>query len=318
MAQRIEVLKVYQIQEPRMRRLLEYCSVASSTWYSCVDKKIETDGRKNNKGRPLPGYTKTKSGTIKTDAELVEILQSYRQKKENVNACGYHKLTHHLRRDHQCKINPKKVYRLCRENNILLPRITKRRRRKDLISLNRIVKQPNEVWELDLKYGYIHGENKFFFILGILDVYTRLLVNYYIGLRCCGKDVVYTLKAACEKYKIDDKILVIRTDRGTQMTSGVFERYIEERKGNELVHELIPPATPNKNAHIESFNSIIELEFLLPRYFKSYGQAYEETVDFMEHYNSKRIHGSLRYRTPNEIYADYCNGVDLKLKDVKI
>ncbi|MCP3923183.1 MAG: hypothetical protein GY714_11425 [Desulfobacterales bacterium] len=27
------------------------------------------------------------------------------------------------------------------------------------------------------------------------------------------------------------------------------------------MHELIPPATPNKNAHIEAFYSILEIEF---------------------------------------------------------
>jgi putative transposase len=74
------------------------------------------------------------------------------------------------------------------------------------------------MWQLDLKYGFVHGENRFFFILAIIDVYMRLIVNYYIGLRCTGKDLVFTLDKALEKFNIpQDKQLVIRSDNGSQM-----------------------------------------------------------------------------------------------------
>lgn len=175
------------------------------------------------------------------------------------------------------------------------------------------------MWQLDLKYGYIHGENRFFFIMPIIDIYMRLIVDYYIGLKCKGKDLAFTLSNALKKHNIPEQNqLVIRSDNGPQMTSKVFINKIEELGEEQVVHELIPVRTPNKNAHIEAFNSILELEFLQPRYFNSYSQAYEETVSFMNFYNRQRIHGSLGKKTPEEIYGLYNSGEQINLPQIDV
>jgi transposase-like protein len=102
--------------------------------------------------------------------------------------------------------------------------------------------------------------------------------------------------------------LVIRSDNGSQITSNAFINHISSCREDQIVHELIPPETPNKNAHIEAFNSILEIEFLQPRYFMTYGRAYQETVRFMEFYNTRRIYRSLKKKTPMEIYEQYKTG----------
>ncbi len=56
--------------------------------------------------------------------------------------------------------------------------------------------------------------------------------------------------------------------------------------------------SPNKNAFIESFFSIVEIEFMQTRYFRTYGDAYAQTVEFIKKYNECRIHGSLGFITP--------------------
>jgi hypothetical protein len=46
------------------------------------------------------------------------------------------------------------------------------------------------------------------------------------------------------------------------MTSNLLKEALDEIKNCSLIqgHEFIPPSTPNKNAHIESFFSIVESE----------------------------------------------------------
>jgi transposase InsO family protein len=185
------------------------------------------------------------------------------------------------------------------------------------ICQNRTISKPDELWELDLKYGYIHGEERFYFILIIIDVFVRYVVNYHIGLSCTGKDLVLALNVAVEKHKLDTSQLIIRSDNGSQMTSKVFIKNMENYN-NEIIHELIPPATPNKNAHVEAFNSILEIEFMQVRYFHSYGQAYDETVEFIHKYNTERIHGSLNWRTPIEARRVYLSGGNLGIKAVRL
>lgn len=298
--------------------VLKYTGVSSSSWYYYLKEK-KNDRRVNNKGRPIPGYTINPNGKIIPDGMIINALRSFRDNKNFANGGGYHKLSEYLRRDFGYHVNDKKVYRLCKENNLLLPKKKKSRKRKSKICTNIEVSGANQLWELDIKYGHIYGENRFFYILIIIDVYLRYVVGYHIGLHCTGKDLAFTLKNAIDKHCTNlssKKALYIRSDNGTQMTSNAFIESFGSYSEGRVIHELIPPATPNKNAHVESFNSILEIEFMQPRYFGSYEQAYSETVDFINFYNSKRIHGALKYKTPLEMLSLAREGKEVNLKSV--
>src|SRR5690606_35500130 len=147
-------------------------------------------------------------------------------------------------------------------------------------------------WEIDIKYGYIVGEDRFFFVCSIIDVYDRNAIDYHMGLSCLAEDVVRTVKRALFKRQLfDDKNMpIIRTDNGPQFISHTFEEFCEEQK---IVHERIPPKTPNMNAHIESFHRIFEDDCLSQWEFKNYQEAYQAVYQFMEFYNNRRIHSSL-------------------------
>lgn len=75
-----------------------------------------------------------------------------------------------------------------------------------------------------------------------------------------------------------------------------------ERLGIE--QELIPVQTPNKQAHIEAFHSILEEECLSNHEFESFTEAYTAVVDFMDRYMNRRIHGTIGYRTPAEYHDE--------------
>ncbi|WLF71087.1 IS3 family transposase [Clostridium septicum] len=71
---------------------------------------------------------------------------------------GYRKITYHLRRTYNLIINCKKVYRLCKELNILIWQRKIHFKTKRILASNRTVTASNQVWEIDIKYGYVHGE----------------------------------------------------------------------------------------------------------------------------------------------------------------
>ncbi|MHB1256542.1 MAG: integrase core domain-containing protein [Dethiobacteraceae bacterium] len=70
-------------------------------------------------------------------------------------------------------------------------------------------------------------------------------------------------------------------------------------KRNPL-HERIPPKTPNKNAHIESFHAILEDNCLRKHEFSSYQEACQTVINYIQFYNERRIHGSLYDYAPFE------------------
>ena len=295
--------------------MLGFIGLSSSTWYSQF-KKLKVNSSVDKRGRPVPGYTINPNKTIITDSVIIKILADYRARPEFMNAGGCSKLKHYIRRDYGFYINHKKLYRLCKENGFLLSKVKKKKRRGVKVCMNRIITGPNQLWEFDIKYGYIHGENRFFFILAFIDIFHREVIDYHIGLGCKSGDLKFTLKNALLKVGIDEhNKLVIRSDNGTQMTSFMFQEYISRL--SILEHEFTPPSTPNKNAHVESFFSILEIEFLQVRYFRTYADAYKQTSEFINFYNNSRLHGSLNNKTPKETIKAYYAGEVLKIKNLR-
>jgi len=94
----------------------------------------------------------------------------------------------------------------------------------------------------------------------------------------------------------------IRTDNGPQFISNQFEEAIEELG---LIHERIPVKTPNMNAHIESFHSILEDECYSRNEFYSFMEADSIITDYMEYYNQRRRHGSINFMAPNRFYEAF-------------
>lgn len=163
------------------------------------------------------------------------------------------------------------------------------------------------MWEFDIKYGYLEGENKHFFILVYIDVFSRMIMGAYIGLACKAHNLVATLSFALRKWNIKEDELIIRSDNGPQMTSNLFKNYLKDLEGI-VSHEFIPCATPNKDAHVEAFYSIIELEFLRVHCFNNFKETYKLFYEFVEFYNTFRVHSSIGYRTPLEVFNIYIAG----------
>ncbi len=231
---------------------------------------------------------------------------------------GYHKLTHLLRQKYCLEINKKKVYRLCKELEILKHQRKIKKKHPRRLAINRTITGPNQLWETDLKYGYVAEEDRFFFILSFIDVFNREIKGYHIGLACEAKHVVQALKQALLKHGLFEKgkkLPAIRSDNGPQFVSHLFEDTCEELG---ILHGRIPPKTPNMNEHIESFHRVLEDDCLSKNEFETYAQAYGEVVDYMEFYNKRRLHSSLYYLSPVEFAKRHReNGLQLK-KLVKV
>jgi putative transposase len=102
--------------------------------------------------------------------------------------------------------------------------------------------------------------------------------------------------------------LILRTDNGPQFTAHAFQDGCVELPVN---HTRIPNNTPNMNAHIESFHSILESDCLSRHEFQSYAEAYKCVSEFMDYYNNRRRHGSLKNKAPMVFYR---SNIDRELR----
>jgi len=286
----------------QVKLVLSIVQVKKSTYYYQLKNKDKI--KTYNGGRPIPGYSYTKNGDKISDSQIkIWLLQFI----ENEGfSYGYLKLTIALKKYKNLIINKKKVYRLCNELDILRPQRIIKPKHPKKIARNRTVTGSNQLWQVDIKYGYIAGEDRFFFVLSYIDVFDRSIVDYHMGLSCTADDAVNTLKRALWHRNLydKDKNLIIRSDNGPQFISNTFQNACMEYK---IEHERIPFKSPNMNAYIESYHSILERECFSVYEFRSYAEAYEEVARFVKFYNSRRIHGSIHWLSPEEYYQGVLN-----------
>ncbi|MGI6684363.1 MAG: IS3 family transposase [Bacillota bacterium] len=283
--------------------VLDSVGLSPSTYYQRVKGiKPYTDNqglRKRTPGRKIPGYSVNVKGKAVPDAIIKENI------KEIVTGdgfpYGYKKINVTLKEDYQLIINHKKTYRLCKELNILRPqrKIYPYRPRK--LAKREKITAPNQQWQMDIKYGYIEGMARFFFQLSLIDVYDRSVIDYHLGLSATARDACAVLINSLKKrgLKPGMDLPVIRTDNGPQFIAKVFEKTCSKWK---LTHERIPVKTPNMNAYIESFHSILEDECYSRNEFTSFTDAYKVISEYMAYYNNRRRHGSIGYMAPAKYY----------------
>jgi putative transposase len=280
-------------------RVLKICGVPKSTYY--YQFKHTNPKKAANGGRPVPGYSYSFEGKKVPDARIKRLIMKLLEGEESVY--GYRKITLVLRRQYRIQINKKKVYRLCKELQILgKPREPKTHYPRRLAN-NMEVTGPNQLWQMDVKYGYVAGLQRYFYTTSIIDVYDRQVVGQYRGKESKTKDLLDTLNRALVKRGIyaQEQPLVVRTDNGPQFKSNKFGEFFEANE-KHLIHERTPNKTPNKNAFIESFHSILERECFQRHVFMTFEEAFVTLDRFMEFYNKRRIHMSLSGYSPVEFH----------------
>ncbi|PIQ67076.1 MAG: hypothetical protein COV95_00700 [Candidatus Zambryskibacteria bacterium CG11_big_fil_rev_8_21_14_0_20_40_24] len=92
----------------------------------------------------------------------------------------------------------------------------------------------------------------------------------------------------------DFKIRVIQTDNGPEF--GKFFSDCVSRNG--MMHRHIHVRSPNENGHLEKFNRTIQEE--MPKH-KLCILIPEDVSQFLEHYNQRRMHMGINFKTPNQM-----------------
>jgi len=257
------------------------------------------------RGRPTPGYSLSVKG-YKVPDELIQEYLMELHFDDLFGGLGYRKWTKYLREEKDLVINKKKVYRLCDELEILKKGGSKKAKHPRRLARNRMITSPNQLWQVDIKYGTIKDSGRFFFLCSAIDVYDRSIVGYYRGPECKTKHIREMLTKALIRRKIHFKEgefeskLILRTDNGPQFVSESFGDFCAHHK---VYHERIPKKTPDMNAYIESFHSVLQRECFDRHYFEFYEAAYYYVDDYIDFYNTRRYHGGINDYTPHKYYT---------------
>jgi putative transposase len=159
------------------------------------------------------------------------------------------------------------------------------------------IDRSNQVWAIDITY--IPMNKGHMYMIAIIDLYSRYLINWSISNTMDAKWVVETVKEAVEKYGKPD---IINSDQGSQFTSDEYINYIKSLQYTQI--SMDGKGRALDNIFIERFWRTIKYEKIYLNPPIDGVDLYKTCEDFIHYYNYERIHSSLNYKTPESIFKN--------------
>jgi putative transposase len=160
------------------------------------------------------------------------------------------------------------------------------------------VTRPNQVWVSDITY--IRTVKGFCYLALITDLYSRKIVGYDISDSLELAGCLRALNRALWLVR-PAQGLIHHSDRGIQYCS---KAYVDTLKKHHFKISMTEENHCYENAVAERVNGILKDEFFLDQCFSSTSHAAMATKNAIEIYNSKRLHLSLGYKTPDMVFKN--------------
>ena len=239
-------------------------------------------------------------------------LESMQQIALEFTKYGYRRMTKQLHRQGQ-QVNHKKVYRIMKENNLLVRRkkfrpITTQSGHSLKVYPNLAkdldVTKLNQLWVSDITYIYL--PLGFAYLAAILDIFSRKCVGWYLGKKVDAQLALDALNMAiAARQGLGFSDLIHHSDRGVQYASQV---YVDRLKKFEIGISMSGKGNAYDNAFAESFIKTLKVEEVYINEYETFEEAYANIKHFIEMvYNEKRLHSSIGYVPPAEYEAEILN-----------
>jgi len=246
----------------------------------------------------------------KRDAIALKVVKLVKEERKDQPRVGTRKLyeaLHALFILENLKVGRDKLFDILREEEMLIRR--KKASCKTTNSYHRFhkynnlvkdmdINAPNQVWASDITY--IRTISGFCYLALITDMYSRKIVGYDISdsleLAGCLRALKRALRTARPAAG-----LVHHSDRGIQYCSNQYVSELDKRK---IRISMTEENHCYENAMAERVNGILKDEFYLDQCFFSTDHACIAAKNAIEIYNSKRLHLSLGYKTPNMVFKN--------------
>lgn len=152
----------------------------------------------------------------------------------------------------------------------------------------------NQVWEIDITY--LPMAKGFMYLLAIIDVFTRFIVGWGISNSMTAEWCTSITYEAIETHCKPD---IINSDQGSQFTSEV---YVELLKNNQIEISMDGKRRAIDNIYIERFWRTIKYEDIYLKTYQNGLSLFKGVSNYIRFYNTKRLHQSLDYKTPEVLY----------------
>jgi len=223
------------------------------------------------------------------------IRQRLRELASERRRFGYRRLYILLRRE-GVALNWKKLYRLYREERLMVRKRGGRKRALGTRAPMAIPQDANQRWSLDFVSDALACSRKFR-ILAVVDDFSRECLALVVDNSLSGLRVARELDRLIESR---GRPCMVVSDNGTELTSRTMLAWQQQHR---VEWHYIAPGKPTQNGFIESFNGRLRDECLNEHLFTSLPEARRIIEAWRIDYNTRRPHSSLDGLTPTEFAA---------------
>jgi len=161
------------------------------------------------------------------------------------------------------------------------------------------IDRPNQVWCSDITY--IRLKSGFIYLVAIMDWFSRRVLSWEVSISLESDFCIRALERALLKY---GKPEIFNTDQGVQFTC---KNFIKVLKSQNIKISMDGKGRALDNIFIERLWRSLKYEEVYLKDYESVKVAVVNLRQYFDFYNHERLHQSLDYRTPEEVYISSIN-----------
>lgn len=158
-----------------------------------------------------------------------------------------------------------------------------------------VIERPNQVWSTDITYVRLH--QGFVYLVAIMDWFSRYVLSWEIS---NSLDTFFCLRALESAFQKGIPG-IFNSDQGSQFTSEAFTNRLEEA-GIQISWDSQGRALDN--IFVERLWRSVKHEEVYLKDYTNVPEAITGLSSYFRFYNTQRLHQSLGYRTPQQVYYD--------------
>ena len=203
---------------------------------------------------------------------------------------GYRRLCFMMLDRDVVAVSPASVYRVLKAEGLLANRWQKPSR-KGTGFVQPLA--PHDHWHIDFSYVNVGGT--FYYLCSILDGCSRSIVHWEIREAMKEADAEIVLQRAREKHPQARPQII--SDNGPQFVAKDFKEFLRLW---QTTHVFTSPHYPQSNGKLERYHRTLKEQAIRPKTPLSLEDARRVVAEFVEHYNTVRLHSALGYVTPKD------------------
>jgi transposase InsO family protein len=238
---------------------------------------------------------------MKIKAKDKELLSYIQDLKAEHPFWGYRRVWAYLKYRQGLIVNRKRIYRLMRENNLLVvdnARLKAIRARYPLRSKPEATR-PNQFWGIDMTKVLLRSFGWLYLVV-VLDWYTKKIIGYSLKMRSQANDWLEALNSACNSQfpqgiLAKEQELYLISDNGSQPTS---TKFMQACCLLEIKQIFTCYDNPKGNADTERVIRTLKEDLIWLKEWETPFELEEDLKSWINRYNNDYPHSSLGYKTP--------------------